>query len=45
MIPVCYETHGPATTLEQTMLAAEDAGTSRVYGRYNMAGAAAETPA
>jgi len=25
--------NGPATTLEQAMLAAEDAGTSRVYGR------------
>lgn len=33
--------NGPATTLEQAMLAAEDAGTSAVYGRYNMAGAAA----
>jgi MFS family permease len=33
--------NGPATTLEQTMLAAEDAGTSSVYGRYNMVGAAA----
>jgi len=33
--------NGPATTLEQVMLAAEDAGTARVYGRYNMAGAAA----
>ena len=33
--------NGPATTLEQTMLAAEDADTSRVYGRYNMVGAAA----
>src|SRR5882724_5425135 len=33
--------NGPATTLEQTMLAAEDAGTSAVYGRYNMVGAAA----
>jgi len=32
---------GPATTLEQAMLAAEDAGTAAVYGRYNMAGAAA----
>lgn len=31
--------NGPATTLEQVMLAAEDAGTSRVYGRYNAAGA------
>ncbi|HEX6932775.1 MAG TPA: MFS transporter [Streptosporangiaceae bacterium] len=33
--------NGPATTLEQTMLAAEDAGTAAVYGRYNMVGAAA----
>src|SRR6266568_4452162 len=33
--------NGPATTLEQAMLAAEDAGTAAVYGRYNMAGAAA----
>ena len=33
--------NGPATTLEQTMLAAEDAGTARVYGRYNAVGAAA----
>jgi MFS family permease len=33
--------NGPATTLEQVMLAAEDAGTARVYGRYNMIGAAA----
>jgi MFS family permease len=33
--------NGPATTLEQAMLAAEDAGTSAVYGRYNMVGAAA----
>ena len=33
--------NGPATTLEQTMLAAEDAGTSAVYGRYNMVGSAA----
>jgi len=33
--------NGPATTLEQVMLAAEDAGTSRVYGRYNSVGAAA----
>ncbi len=33
--------NGPATTLEQAMLAAEDAGTSSVYGRYNMVGAAA----
>jgi MFS family permease len=33
--------NGPATTLEQVMLAAEDAGTARVYGRYNAVGAAA----
>jgi MFS family permease len=33
--------NGPATTLEQVMLAAEDAGTARVFGRYNMVGAAA----
>jgi len=33
--------NGPATTLEQSMLAAEDAGTARVYGRYNMVGSAA----
>jgi MFS family permease len=33
--------NGPATTLEQAMLACEDAGTSAVYGRYNMVGAAA----
>jgi len=33
--------NGPATTLEQVMLAAEDAGTARVFGRYNMIGAAA----
>ena len=33
--------NGPATTLEQVMLATEDAGTSRVYGRYNAIGAAA----
>jgi MFS family permease len=33
--------NGPATTLEQAMLAAEDAGTARVYGRYNAVGAAA----
>jgi MFS family permease len=33
--------NGPATTLEQSMLAAEDAGTAGVYGRYNMVGAAA----
>src|SRR5215472_9939650 len=30
--------NGPATTLEQSMLAAKDAGTARVYGRYNMVG-------
>ena len=33
--------NGPATTLEQTMLAAEDAGTAAVYGRYNAVGSAA----
>ncbi|MHB8448914.1 MAG: MFS transporter [Mycobacteriales bacterium] len=33
--------NGPATTLEQVMLAADDAGTARVYGRYNALGAAA----
>jgi MFS family permease len=33
--------NGPATTLEQTMLATEDAGTAAVYGRYNAVGAAA----
>jgi MFS family permease len=33
--------NGPATTLEQVMLAGEDAGTSRVYGWYNAVGAAA----
>jgi MFS family permease len=33
--------NGPATTLEQTMLAREDAGTARVYGRYNAVGATA----
>jgi MFS family permease len=33
--------NGPATTLEQSMLAAEDAGTAGVYGRYNMVGAVA----
>jgi hypothetical protein len=32
--------NGPATTLEQVMLAAEDAGTASVYGRYNAVGAA-----
>jgi MFS family permease len=33
--------NGPATTLEQAMLAAEDAGTAAVYGWYNAVGAAA----
>jgi Na+/melibiose symporter-like transporter len=33
--------NGPATTLEQVMLASEDAGTARVYGRYNAIGATA----
>src|SRR6266516_4122846 len=33
--------NGPATTLEQAMLAAEDAGTAAVYGWYNAFGAAA----
>jgi MFS family permease len=33
--------NGPATTLEQVMLAGEDGGTSRVYGWYNAVGAAA----
>ena len=32
--------NGPATTLEQVMLATEDAGTATVYGRYNAVGAA-----
>lgn len=32
--------NGAATTLEQVMLAAEDAGTGRVYGWYNAFGAA-----
>jgi hypothetical protein len=32
--------NGAATTLEQVMLATEDAGTGRVYGWYNAAGAA-----
>ncbi len=32
--------NGAATTLEQVMLAVEDAGTSRVYGWYNAAGGA-----
>jgi MFS family permease len=32
--------NGAATTLEQVMLAADDAGTGRVYGWYNAAGAA-----
>jgi len=33
--------NGPATTLEQVMLAGEDAGTAVVFGRYNAVGAAA----
>jgi MFS family permease len=33
--------NGPATTLEQAILAAEDAGTAKVYGRYNAIGSAA----
>ena len=33
--------NGPATTLEQSMLAAEDAGSARVYGIYNAVGATA----
>ena len=33
--------NGPATTLEQSMLAAEDAGSARVYGVYNAVGATA----
>src|SRR6266487_4148694 len=33
--------NGPATTLEQVMLSTEDAGTARVYGRYNAVGSAA----
>ena len=33
--------NGPATTLEQSMLAAEDAGTARAYGLYNAVGATA----
>jgi MFS family permease len=33
--------NGPATTLEQAMLATDDAGTAAVYGRYNAVGAAA----
>ncbi len=33
--------NGPATTLEQVMLASEDAGTAVVYGWYNATGAAA----
>jgi MFS family permease len=33
--------NGPATTLEQAMLAAEDAGTARAYGWYNAVGATA----
>jgi MFS family permease len=32
--------NGAATTLEQVMLAREDAGRATVYGRYNMVGAA-----
>jgi MFS family permease len=32
--------NGPATTLEQVMLAREDAGTATVYGAYNAIGAA-----
>jgi len=31
--------NGPATTLEQVMLAGEDAGTAQAYGRYNAVGA------
>lgn len=31
--------NGPATTLEQVMLAADDAGSAIVYGRYNAIGA------
>jgi MFS family permease len=33
--------NGPATTLEQVMLAGEDAGTAAVFGRHNAVGAAA----
>src|SRR3954462_1880121 len=33
--------NGPATTLEQAMLAGPDAGTARVYGVYNAVGATA----
>jgi MFS family permease len=33
--------NGPATTLEQAMLATEDAGSAAVYGRYNAVGSAA----
>jgi MFS family permease len=33
--------NGPATTLEQVMLAGEDAGTAAVFGRYNAVGATA----
>jgi hypothetical protein len=33
--------NGPATTLEQAMLAGEDAGTARAYGWYNAVGATA----
>lgn len=32
--------NGAASTLEQVMLASDDGGTGRVYGRYNAAGAA-----
>lgn len=32
--------NGPATTLEQVMLADDDAGSAHVYGRYNAVGAA-----
>src|SRR3954447_17078288 len=33
--------NGPATTLEQAMLAADDAGTARLYGIYNAVGGTA----
>jgi hypothetical protein len=33
--------NGPATTLEQVMLAGQDAGTARLYGAYNAVGATA----
>jgi MFS family permease len=33
--------NGPATTLEQAMLAGQDAGTARLYGTYNAVGATA----